>query len=504
MSAIQFACYRSGRESPLGRITLAFGVVLAVAVLAFAATLLVQLSTDPFTNTDSQHDTEVEPDTYAFGSTIVTAFQVGRRFTGGGASDIGFATSTNGGVSWSNGFLPGITVYEGGGTFPAASDPAVAYDAAHGAWMISSLGVNTSNNWVLVSRSTDGGITWNSPATVDKKSSFADKEWIACDNNSSSPFYGHCYVEWDDAGVGDRIKMSTSTDGGLTWGAANTTANAFGLGGQPVVQPNGTVVVPFEGFDFGFDIEAITSTNGGTTWTRPVAISAISDHTVATGFRTSPLPSAEVDAAGTVYVVWQDCRFRTGCSSNDMVMSTSSNGTTWTAVTRIPIDSTTSTVDHFIPGLAVDHTTSGSRAHLALTYYYFPVANCTTSTCKLFVGFVSSQDGGTTWRAPRPLTSNMTVSSVANTDQGRMVGDYVSTSYVNGKAFGVFADATSPTGTTFHEAMDTTARGLQDLEAGPLLSSAGERPVPNAHPDHGPRKFYDLEGRIPIPPSEQR
>src|SRR6516165_12022227 len=44
---------------------------------------LTQLSTDKFTNSDSQHATEVEPGMFAFGSTIVTAFQVGRRFNGG-------------------------------------------------------------------------------------------------------------------------------------------------------------------------------------------------------------------------------------------------------------------------------------------------------------------------------------------------------------------------------------------------------------------------------------
>jgi hypothetical protein len=93
-----------------------------------------RLSTDTFTNPESQHATEVEPGAFAFGSTIVTAFQVGRIF-GGGASDIGFATSTNSGASWSSGLLPGTTVFQGG-TFSAISDPAVAFDAAHNAWMI--------------------------------------------------------------------------------------------------------------------------------------------------------------------------------------------------------------------------------------------------------------------------------------------------------------------------------------------------------------------------------
>jgi len=83
---------------------------------------------------------------------------------------------------------------------------------------------------------------------------------------------------------------------------------------------------------------------------------------VAGGLRTSPLPSAEIDGAGRVYVVWQDCRFRASCYVNDIVMSTSADGITWTPAARLPADSTTSNVDHFIPGLAVDPATSRGAA----------------------------------------------------------------------------------------------------------------------------------------------
>src|SRR5579864_9449702 len=95
-------------------ILLALGLSLVFALFSRAFTNaagvpLLQLSSDPFTNSTSQHRTEVEPDTLASGSTLVSAFQVGRFFNGG-ASDIGFATSTNGGKRFTNGFLPGATV----------------------------------------------------------------------------------------------------------------------------------------------------------------------------------------------------------------------------------------------------------------------------------------------------------------------------------------------------------------------------------------------------------
>ena len=47
------------------------------------------------------------------------------------------------GATWSNGFLPGITVYQGG-TYPRVSDPAVAYDVRHNTWLAVSLTLRDS------------------------------------------------------------------------------------------------------------------------------------------------------------------------------------------------------------------------------------------------------------------------------------------------------------------------------------------------------------------------
>jgi len=92
----------------------AIGVAAAVALSATPAAAVsdnvnTQISADPFTNATSQHATEVEPDTFAFGGTWVSAFQVGRFFDGGG-TDIGFVRSGDGGITWgAPGFLPGMT-----------------------------------------------------------------------------------------------------------------------------------------------------------------------------------------------------------------------------------------------------------------------------------------------------------------------------------------------------------------------------------------------------------
>ncbi len=55
-------------------LTLALLFAFSSTMLAFANVKLIQLSSDPFTNGTSQHKTEVEPDTFASGSTFVSAF----------------------------------------------------------------------------------------------------------------------------------------------------------------------------------------------------------------------------------------------------------------------------------------------------------------------------------------------------------------------------------------------------------------------------------------------
>jgi hypothetical protein len=449
---------------------LAAGTIMAFAGPAAANVALTRVSTDPFTNTTSQHATEVEPDTLSSGSTIVGAFQVGRFFNGG-STDIGFAQSTNGGNSYTSGSLPGLTATSGIGAttgvpYERVSDPSVAFDPAHGAngtWLISSipltsaLGVPT----VFISRSTDGGTTWNDPVSIPPPAAnkiSLDKNWTVCDTTSST-FRGHCYTEFDNFGQTDLEYMSTSTDGGLTWSQPVSPAgNPHGLGGQPLVQPDGTVIVPFEtitGKEAAFE-----SKDGGATWSSAKTIANIAFATVGGSLRTSPLPSAEIDGAGNVYVAWEDCRFRVKCSSNDIVFSSSSDGVHWSAVKRVPIDAVNSGADHFIPGLAVDKATSAAGAHLALTYYFYPDATC-TGGCQLDVGYISSPDGGNDWGSALQLAGPMSLSNIANTSQGRMVGDYISTSFASGDATTLFAVGVPPSASAFDEAMYAPSSPLE-------------------------------------------
>ena len=440
-------------------------LALITAAVASASSPNRPISSDPYTNASSMHKTQVEPHAFGQGNTIVAAFQSGRFFDGG-SSNIVTSTSLDAGPWWAKNALPGTTVYQGG-PYARVSDPAVAFDAMHNVWLVASLALDASVRGaaILVSRSTNGGRSFANPVTVAAVGGGSfNKSWVACDNWPTSPHYGNCYAEWDDNGLGNLLTMSTSTDGGLTWGSARQPSGSpSGLGGLPIAQPNGNVVVSYTA-NYGA-IEAFRSTNGGATWTSAVTVADQILHSPAGGIRSLPLPSASVDSAGKLYVIWYDCRFRTNCASNDIVMSTSTDGVTWSGVTRIPIDATSSTVDHFLHAIAVDPATSGSSARIAVGYYYYPVSNCNPATCQLDFGFVASSDGGTSWTTPVQLAGPMTVTWLPPTSQGNMVGDFVGVAFAGAPrmAHPVFATATANSGSVFHENMASAGIDVASL-----------------------------------------
>jgi hypothetical protein len=446
----------------------------------------VQVSADPYRNAAAQHATEVEPDTVAIGHTVLSVFQVGR-WDNGCADDIGWALSTDAGHNWRHGYLPGLTRFSHPpGPFVRASDPSVAYDAAFGEWITASLACNSfspnpavfvPSPAVEVNISRDG-VHWSKTiiAARIKKGQDFDKPWITCDNSPASRFYGNCYMEWDVDNQNDLVLMSTSRDGGLSWSPDTTTSTRLqATGGEPVVQPNGTVVVPILS---ARGLVAFRSLNGGRTWGPAVKVAGIFQHRFGGNLRGPFFPSVATDRAGRLYITWPDCRFRPGCASNDMVLTTSPDGVHWARVARIPIDPVTSAVDHLGGGLGVDPVTVGRRARLGLFYNFYPRAACTVSTCRLFEGYVSSTDGGARWSAPQVIAGPMRLRQLPFAF-GYMVGDYEGTSVVpGGDAFSAFAvGGIAAAGQQFSEAMYEPSGGAPVTGGDRPASPLGARPL---------------------------
>jgi hypothetical protein len=469
-------------------------VVTLWAVNVSGAAAPVQISSDVFTDPATQHQTEIEPYVAAFGSTIVSVFQAGRNSTGG-SDGIEYATSTNSGATWAHtGTLPGII----GGAVAFASNTTVAYDAKHATWMVLTEGLSSGLSGVglFLNTSTDG-FTWTTATDIEPAGSASwDKPALVCDNTATSPHFGTCYAQWDDfsASPSQLIWLSTSSDGGKTWSAkVNTPDSAAGFSGQAVVTPNGTVVIPYTD-PTQSSIRAITSTTGGASWAASVPVaSSVSWEAppfgmgnASTGMRLYLLASAGADQSGTVYVAWQETNLEPiACCLNDIVMAKSTNGgATWSTPTAITPPGSGN--DAFLPALTADSKAAG---HPGLEYFAIPNAgaltgkaanSCTAAgppQCQIFVDFMSSIDGGTTWTTSTAIAGPMTLPQLAQSTaapMGAMLGDYVTTAFLNGSVFPVFPLGAAPSGGhAFNEGMWAIPDGILVGTATPTVTPTG-------------------------------
>ena len=266
---------------------------------------------------------------------LLAGYQEGR-FADGGALALTYAVSFNGGKSWREGFLPGLTKATGG-RFDRASDPWVAFGPGNRAYYASLLYnvADSSADGIYVSASQDGGLTWGDPVTVHLGgAAFDDKEALTVDTRSDSPYQGRVHVVWDSVGRSAQpLLFSYSADEGRSYRSAVTVFDRGGnIGAIPVVGPGGVVHLVWLNF-LGRNGNMVTSrsTDGGDTWSPPVLIANISVSGIP-GSRTGDgLPSAAVDPRnGALYVVWQDDRFSPGI--DQVVLSRSTDGgQTWSA-----------------------------------------------------------------------------------------------------------------------------------------------------------------------------
>jgi hypothetical protein len=134
--------------------------------------------------------------------------------------------------------------------------------------------------------------------------------------------------------------------------------------------------------------------------------------------RTGGLPSAAIDpSTGRMYAVWQDTRFNPS-GLNDIVMSTSADGQTWTAP-RV-VNPRVAGLDRFTPAVAA----AGGSVYIT---YRTRAANGTAPTVS--EDYLSSADGGRTFGFERQVGPPTVLQYAAVSDEApppvAFLGDYM-------------------------------------------------------------------------------
>src|SRR5690349_323488 len=149
--------------------------------------------------------------------------------------------------------IPGINKLTGG-QYDAGGDPSVAFDS-HGHVYYAGLGFDRTSapNTVAVNKGTfsGGNLSWSQPTFINQTTSpstLNDKEWIAVDSHTGSPFRDRIYVTWTrflfNAHNGNYIQSPiafvSSSDGGATFTTPKLISGnvLYGQGSHPVVGPD--------------------------------------------------------------------------------------------------------------------------------------------------------------------------------------------------------------------------------------------------------------------------
>jgi hypothetical protein len=368
--------------------------------------------------------------------------------------------SKDGGATWSNVQLPGLTRQTGGTglftRFDVAEDPALSF-APDGTLyyahiVFASDGVASG---IAVSVSRDGGDTWGPPALVqftNDPSLFNDKEWVAAGDD------GRTVVTWTrfrnhDHAVDSIIQGAFSSDRGGTWTRPiplSDDRHRRSQGSMPLWGKDGTLYVVFATTarpHFKGAVALSTLAPGGRLVQRDVAriyddancfaVNANMRQTLTDeAFRVSSLPSASIDPATQVIAIaWADGE--RGCSRGGLTRATNVQvklvSVRGKSVSKPRI--ITSGADKALPAVA-------ARDGKVVVAYYtrsFAPASCLYAAKRVCIDYAysTSADGFSTQRRLSDGSSNPYAQF-----EGTFIGDYAGVAVgSDGVAHAVWTDS---------------------------------------------------------------
>lgn len=376
--------------------------------------------------------TSVQPQTAAAAGADLVAVWEQDRWSGVGSRAIAASRSNDGGVTWTAPDLLPFSACTGVTAYDRASDPWIGF-AGNGTLVASALAFSANNlidngaagaSAILISRSTDGGVTWSAPLKVweDVNSGpvlyFNDRDSVTAD-----PASGNVYVVWDrisSAGGSTPAYMGLLTQRGSTLANAGLLYDPGGaaeaFNNQIAVLPDGTVLDFFTLLGATNTLQVIRVTVTGNSWSvsAPTTVATLDwvdtpDPTpAATPIRDSyMMAQIAVDpASGAVAAVWE--QDFAGASFDGIALSISTDGgVTWSGPRQIngaPGAAAFNPTVRYLPG-----------GVLAVTYYDLRGYVTSSSTLSTTPWLSESADGGVTWHEV-PLQSPFDLMRATLTD----------------------------------------------------------------------------------------
>lgn len=304
--------------------------------------------------------------------------------------------------------------------------------------------------------STNNGTSFGAVKTLNKSGNLSHPEiaafgktvYILFENLSTSASTvstggTFCYLCATINPVG--IFFTYSTNAGSTWSkpvqlpGINATALNFSLGPSIAVNKTGTVAVSYFTnmscaswypyatgicYDYGFNLDVLTSTNNGSTWSKPIVVApTVGIQSNYDGYSYPEIPASQwepqsqisFNANGqTVYVVWSGVYNKTAnqytydqwCCSGISFASGPLSGTGWhsTLVSTVPSLDGNNYDDMFNPGFGA----SGSTLYVTYTWNNESYCALTCSGSNYVTATFNqrlewSTNGGLTWSQPLVL-----------------------------------------------------------------------------------------------------
>jgi hypothetical protein len=334
------------------------------------------------------------------------------RWSNGGANGLVAAATFDGGHTWKTSFAK-LTRCSGG-AYQRASDPWVDIAPDGSVWQIAyAFDWTAPNRAMLVSRSPDGGLTWDAPIALQRDTDpdlAMDKETLTADPLDAR----FVYAVWDRlTGITNPANpqntgptwFARTADGGASWETARAIydpgPNAQTISNQIVVLPDATlvnllmVITQNNSANPRATVSVLRSPDRGLTWSTPVPIAeagffGVGDRKTGRGIRTgSVVPSIAVDrSTGTLFVAWEDARF-SGARDGIALSTSTDGGLSWSPPVQV---NGAPNFPAFTPSLAA----AGGK--LAVSYYDLRSDVPTDSNRTLVTHWLAtSSDGGATF-----------------------------------------------------------------------------------------------------------